>query len=74
MGEGRFLPNENVELYNSIDNDMDFGGIRQFALEASNVDLAGSLTEMIVSQRAYSLSIKTIQTTDDIMGTINNIK
>lgn len=74
MGEGRFLPNENVELYNSIDNDMDFGGIRQFALEASNVDLAKSLTEMIVSQRAYSLSIKTIQTTDDIMGTINNIK
>lgn len=74
LGEGRYLPNENALLYNSIDNGEGLGNIRQYALEASNVDLAKSLTEMITSQRAYSLSLKTVQTTDDIMSMINNIK
>lgn len=73
LGEGRYLPNENVELYNSIDGE-GFGDIRQYTLESSNVDLAKSLVEMITSQRSYSLSLKTLQTTDDIMSMINNIK
>lgn len=74
LGEGRYLPDENVMLYNSIENEEGFGDIRQYALESSNVNLAKSLVEMITSQRAYSLSLKTIQTTDDIMSIINNIK
>lgn len=74
LGEGRYLPNDNVALYNSIDDEEGFGNIRQYALEQSNVDLAKSLTEMITSQRAYSLSLKTVQTTDEIMSIINNIK
>ncbi|NLY45184.1 MAG: flagellar hook basal-body protein [Tissierella sp.] len=74
LGEGRYLPNANAQVYNSIDNEEGFGNIRQYALEQSNVDLAKSLTEMIISQRAYSLSMKTIQTTDEIMQMTNNIK
>lgn len=74
LGEGRYLPDEEVVLYNSIDNQEGFGDIRQYALESSNVDLAKSLVEMITSQRSYSLSLKAVQTTDDIMSMTNNIK
>ncbi|MDR7869581.1 MAG: flagellar hook-basal body protein [Tissierellaceae bacterium] len=74
LGEGRYLPNQNVDLYNSIDYVEGFGDIRQYALETSNVDLAKSLVDMITSQRSYSLNLKALQTTDDIMSMINNIK
>ena len=74
LGEGRYLPNENVDLYNSVDYKEGFGDIRQYALETSNVDLTKSLTDMITAQKSYSLSLKAVQTTDDIMSIINNIK
>ncbi len=48
--------------------------IKQHYLEASNVDLAESMTDMIVTQRAYSLNAKVIQSTDDMMQLINNFK
>lgn len=48
--------------------------IKQHYLEASNVDLATSMTDMIVTQRAYSLNAKVIQSTDDMMQIINNFK
>lgn len=48
--------------------------IKQGYLEASNVDLAESMTDMIVTQRAYSMNAKVIQSTDDMMQIINNFK
>ena len=48
--------------------------IKQHYLEASNVDLAESMTDMIVTQRAYSMNAKVIQSTDDMMQIINNFK
>lgn len=74
LSGGRYLPDENVDLYNSVDHEEGFGDIRQYALEISNVDLAKSLVDLISSQRSYSLSLKVVQTTDDIMSIVNNIK
>lgn len=74
LGEGRYLATDNISLYNSTDYPASFGDIRQYALEASNVDLTKSLSEMITSQRSYSLNLKVIQTTDEIMQVTNNIK
>lgn len=74
MGEGRYLPSENVELYNSIDQGELFGSIIQYSLEGSNVEIISSMSEMISTQRAYSLNAKAIQTTDDMMQMINGIK
>jgi flagellar basal-body rod protein FlgG len=74
LGEGRYLPSGNVELLDSMENDEVFGDINQHFLEASNVDIIESLADMISTQRAYSLNAKAIQTTDDIMGLINDIK
>ena len=74
LGEGRYLPNEDMRLYNSVDNKDMFGDIHQHYLEESNVDIIEALADMISTQRAYSLNSKAIQTTDDIMNMINGIK
>lgn len=74
LGDGRYLPSENVALIDSAENTEGFGSIRQYSLESSNTDLAKSLVDMITSQRSYSLSLKAVQTTDEIMQMTNNIK
>lgn len=43
-------------------------------LELSNVDLAEEMTKVIESQRAYSMALKMVQTSDEIETTINNLK
>lgn len=74
MGEGKFQPSPNAMLYNSLIDGDDFGNVVQYSLEASNVEMGKGMVDMIITQRAYSLNAKTIQTTDEIMGMINNIK
>jgi len=51
-----------------------FGSIQSGALEGSNVDLAGELTEMIESQRSYTANSKVFQTGSDIMDVLVNLK
>ncbi|MDQ0559706.1 flagellar hook protein FlgE [Rhizobium mesoamericanum] len=51
-----------------------FGTIQSGALESSNVDLAGELTEMIESQRSYTANSKVFQTGSDIMDVLVNLK
>ncbi len=51
-----------------------FGAIQSGALESSNVDLAGELTEMIESQRSYTANSKVFQTGSDIMDVLVNLK
>lgn len=43
------------------------------ALEASNVDLAEQLTDMIVAQRAYQANTRVIRTTDELLEQLNQI-
>lgn len=74
LGENRYMPSENVQLFNSIEHDEEFGDIVQYALEGSNVDITKTMADMITTQRAYSLNSRAIQTTDDIMSMINGIK
>ncbi len=51
-----------------------FGTIQSGAIEGSNVDLAGELTEMIESQRSYTANSKVFQTGSDIMDVLVNLK
>lgn len=44
------------------------------ALERSNVDLAQEMTNMIEQQRAYSMALKMMMTSDEIETTINNLR
>ena len=50
------------------------GSIVGFAREESSVDVAGELTAMIQTQRAYSSNAKVIQTVDEMLQETTNIK
>lgn len=50
------------------------GDVISFALEESNTDVAGELTAMIQTQRAYSSNAKVIQTVDEMLQETTNIK
>lgn len=43
-------------------------------LEGSNVDVATEFTDMIVTQRAFQLSTKAMESADEMWGMINNMR
>ena len=44
------------------------------ALEMSGVDVANDFTRMIEAQRAYSYALKMVQTSDEVVNTINTLR
>ncbi len=50
------------------------GDMVSFAREESTTDVAGELTDMIKTQRAYSSNAKVIQTVDEMLQETTNIK
>lgn len=44
-----------------------FGALRQYYIEASNVNLAEELVSMIVAQRAYEINTRAISASDDML-------
>lgn len=48
--------------------------IRQKYLEASNVQVADEMVNLIVAQRAYEMNSKAIQATDEMLGQANQLK
>lgn len=50
------------------------GEITQRFLEMSNVNMVEEMVNMITSQRAYEINSKTIQTADDMLGQVSNLK
>ena len=50
------------------------GDIVSNALEESATDVAGELTQLIQTQRAYSSNAKVIQTVDEMLQETTNIK
>ena len=51
-----------------------FGTITQHYLEMANVSVIEEMVNMIVGQRAYEINSKAIQTADDMLQVINNLK
>ena len=54
--------------------DTGFGTISQHYLEMSNVSVVDEMVRMIVGQRAYEINSKAIQTADNMLSIINNLK
>jgi flagellar basal-body rod protein FlgG len=50
------------------------GDIRSGYLEASNVAVVEEMVRMITAQRAYEINSKAIQTSDDMLSILNNLK
>jgi len=50
------------------------GGIAQYFLEGSNVEIVREMVDMIASQRAYELNSKSIRTADEMLQMVANLK
>jgi flagellar basal-body rod protein FlgG len=50
------------------------GTIRQGFLENSNVNVVAELTNLITAQRAYEMNSKVIQTSDEMLGTMSQMR
>lgn len=48
--------------------------LKQGYLEDSNVDVASEMSKVIEAQRAYSYSMKMVETSDEITSTINSLR
>ncbi|MFT5698013.1 MAG: flagellar basal-body rod protein FlgG [Desulforhopalus sp.] len=53
--------------------DAGYGTLLQTYLEGSNVNIVEELASMITTQRAYEINSKTIQTSDEMMQTTNQL-
>ncbi|MGL5767029.1 MAG: flagellar basal body rod C-terminal domain-containing protein, partial [Sarcina sp.] len=69
IGENLFLPIDGANVQLSKDY-----AIYQGLLEGSNVDIGQEFTELIVTQRAFQLSSKSLTTADEMWGMINDIR
>lgn len=48
--------------------------LKSKALESSNVDIAKQMTDMLMTQRSYQFNAKTISTSDQMMGLVNQLR
>lgn len=69
VGESLYVQNPNI----AVEESNDFS-IYQGYLENSNVDISEEFTDMIITQRAFQLASKGMQTADDMWGMINNLR
>lgn len=50
-----------------------FGQMKQGYVEASNVNMADELVDLMITQRGYQLSLKSVQTADEMWSQANNL-
>ncbi|UCH81540.1 MAG: flagellar basal-body rod protein FlgG [Nitrospiraceae bacterium] len=75
IGKNLFVTNEaSGEATTGTPSAEGFGTVNQGFLELSNVNVVEEMVNMIVSQRAYELSSKVVQTSDEMLALANNIK
>ncbi|MEN9631731.1 MAG: hypothetical protein RL077_135, partial [Verrucomicrobiota bacterium] len=51
-----------------------FGSVIQGYIESSNVNIVEEMVNLIVAQRAYEINSKSIQTSDEMLQNIANMK
>ena len=75
IGRNLFLPTPaSGEAVSGTPGEAGFGTIAQGFLEASNVNIAEELVNMIIGQRAYEINSKAMQSADEMMKTANEVK
>lgn len=52
----------------------DLGEIKQGYLEKSNVDIGNEMIQMIITQRAYQMNIKSVQSADEMWTMVNHLR
>lgn len=71
-GGNSYLPGANAGAPREADEDS-YGLLRGY-LEQSSSDLMGSMTDMIMAQRAFQVSARVVQTSDEIEQTVNSLR
>lgn len=74
-GDNLYLETESSgNPVNGNPNEDQFGSIRQGILEASNVNSVEEITKLITAQRAYEMNSNIIQTSDEMLDTVNQLR
>lgn len=74
-GENTYVESNNSGMANiGVSGIAGKGSLLVGSLEMSNVDLTEQFTDMIVTQRGFQASSKTIQTADTLLDTVMNLK
>lgn len=68
-GNSMYTLNSGAQLYQVNNAD-----VQQGYVENSNVDIAQEMTDMIITQRAFELNSKGLQTADSMWGIANNLR
>lgn len=75
MGRNLFIPTAaSGEAATGTPGSESFGTIAQGFVELSNVNVVEEMVNMIVSQRAYEINSKAIQTSDEMLQIANNLR
>ncbi len=75
LGGNLWLATENSgEPLEGSPGEGNFGIVRQGQLESSNVSLLEEITSLIMAQRAYEISARTIRTADEMWGMANRMR
>lgn len=72
-GESSFRPLDEGALYTNLEQPAAFGTVRSSSLEWSNVNLLEEMTQLLMTQRAYQLSAKSVSSGDEMMQMVNEI-
>lgn len=70
VGDNKFVP----AAKNGAPEFDNVSVVKEKMLEASNVNLAAEMTDVIQTQRAYQLNLRMVSVSDDIQQTINNLR
>jgi flagellar basal-body rod protein FlgG len=75
IGDGlyRALESAGVPIDGKAGDD-GFGTLAQGTIEGSNVRMVDEMVTLMVAQRAYEASAKVVQTSDEMLGLINNLR
>ncbi|HYD61576.1 MAG TPA: flagellar basal-body rod protein FlgG [Noviherbaspirillum sp.] len=75
MGENLYRPTERSgdAIYGRPGED-GWGAITQGFIESSNVKLVDEMVNLMVAQRAYEMSVKVIQASDEMLAMSNNLR
>ncbi len=75
MGRNLFLETEaSGNGFSGAPDSEGFGKLSQGFLELSNVEVVDEMVNMIVAQRAYEISARAIQTSEEMLANANNLK
>ena len=75
QGDNVYLPSERSgDAFVGKPGEANFGTLAQGFLESSNVKLIEEFINLIVAQRAYEVSAKAIQASDEMLGIVNNLR